>query len=117
MTTKLIISNGIFASLRPGAPRTAVTGTMVIENDMIVYVGEQLPQEHDTPEAVRIDGKGLFFIPGLINTHGHAAMALLRGYGDDMVLQTWLQEKMWPMEAKFTAEDVRWGRRSRFWKC
>ncbi|MFD3273476.1 amidohydrolase [Paenibacillus dendritiformis] len=109
MTTKLIISNGTFASLRPGAERTAVTGTMVIENDMIVYVGEHLPQEYDTPEAVRIDGKGLFFMPGLINTHGHAAMSLLRGYGDDMVLQSWLQEKMWPMEAKFTAEDVRWG--------
>ncbi|WGU95519.1 amidohydrolase [Paenibacillus dendritiformis] len=109
MTTKLIISNGTFASLRPGAERTAVTGTMVIENDMIVYVGEHLPQEYDTPEAVRLDGKGLFFMPGLINTHGHAAMSLLRGYGDDMVLQTWLQEKMWPMEAKFTAEDVRWG--------
>ncbi|BFH13422.1 amidohydrolase [Paenibacillus melissococcoides] len=109
MTTKLIIVNGTFASLRPGAERTSVTGTMVIEDDMIVYVGEQLPQEHDTPEAVRIDGKGLFFMPGLINTHGHAAMSLLRGYGDDMVLQTWLQEKMWPMEAKFTAEDVRWG--------
>ncbi|MGG4396781.1 amidohydrolase [Paenibacillus thiaminolyticus] len=109
MTTKLIISNGTFASLHPEAERTAVTGTMVIENDMIVYVGELLPQEHDTPEAVRIDGKGLFFMPGLINTHGHAAMSLLRGYGDDMVLQTWLQEKMWPMEAKFTAEDVRWG--------
>lgn len=109
MTTKLIIRNGTFASLRPGAERTAVTGTMVIENDMIVYVGEHLPQEYDTSEAVRIDGKGLFFMPGLINTHGHAAMSLLRGYGDDMVLQSWLQEKMWPMEAKFTAEDVRWG--------
>lgn len=109
MTTKLIISNGTFASLLPGAERTAVTGTMVIENDMIVYVGEHLPQEYDTPEAMRIDGKGLFFMPGLINTHGHAAMSLLRGYGDDMVLQTWLQEKMWPMEAKFKAEDVRWG--------
>ncbi|BFH69258.1 MAG: amidohydrolase [Paenibacillus dendritiformis] len=107
--TKMIIENGTFASLRPGAERTAVTGAMVIEDDMIVYVGEQLPQEHDTSEAARIDGKGLFFMPGLINTHGHAAMSLLRGYGDDMVLQTWLQEKMWPMEAKFTAEDVRWG--------
>lgn len=107
--TKMIIENGTFASLRPGAERTAVRGAMVIEDDMIVYVGEQLPQEHDTSEAARIDGKGLFFMPGLINTHGHAAMSLLRGYGDDMVLQTWLQEKMWPMEAKFTAEDVRWG--------
>jgi 5-methylthioadenosine/S-adenosylhomocysteine deaminase len=36
-------------------------------------------------------------------------MSLLRGIGDDLALQVWLQEKMWPNEAKFTAEDVRWG--------
>ena len=48
-------------------------------------------------------------MPGLINTHGHAAMSLLRGHGDDLALQVWLQEKMWPMEAKMTSEDVYWG--------
>lgn len=36
-------------------------------------------------------------------------MSLLRGYGDDLALQIWLQEKMWPMEAKFTSSDVYWG--------
>jgi 5-methylthioadenosine/S-adenosylhomocysteine deaminase len=36
-------------------------------------------------------------------------MSLLRGFGDDLALQVWLQEKMWPMEAKFTADDVFWG--------
>jgi len=48
-------------------------------------------------------------MPGWVNTHCHAAMSLLRGYGDDLALQVWLQEKMWPNEAKFTAEDVRYG--------
>ena len=36
-------------------------------------------------------------------------MTLLRGYADDMELMPWLQEKIWPLEAKITEEDVRWG--------
>ena len=40
-------------------------------------------------------------MPGLINTHGHAAMSLLRGYSDDEALQVWLEQKMWPMEGKY----------------
>tara|TARA_B100000686_G_C16703481_1_gene924846 strand:+ start:84 stop:1400 length:1317 start_codon:yes stop_codon:yes gene_type:complete len=39
-------------------------------------------------------------IPGLINTHGHAPMALLRGTADDIPLQEWLEKKIWPLEAK-----------------
>ena len=52
---------------------------------------------------------GKLAIPGLINGHTHLAMTLLRGYADDMELMPWLQEKIWPLEAKITAEDVRWG--------
>ena len=48
-------------------------------------------------------------MPGLVNTHGHAAMSLLRGVGDDLALQVWLEQKMWPLEAKFNAADVRVG--------
>ena len=48
-------------------------------------------------------------IPGLVNTHTHAAMSLLRGYADDMHLQEWLSEKIWPLEAHLTGEDVYWG--------
>ena len=40
-------------------------------------------------------------LPGLINTHTHAAMTLLRGLGDDLPLQTWLEEKIWPAEMRF----------------
>ncbi|MCY9515814.1 amidohydrolase [Paenibacillus apiarius] len=109
MIKRIIIENGAFAVLNAQSGQTTCKGTMVIENDRIVHLGESLPAQYDTSDAERINGKGLFFLPGLINTHGHAAMSLLRGYGDDMVLQTWLQEKMWPMEAKFTARDVYWG--------
>ncbi len=48
-------------------------------------------------------------VPGLLNGHTHAAMTLLRGFADDMPLKSWLEEKIWPLEAKLTEEDVYWG--------
>lgn len=102
MSRKWLIKNGTFAVL--DADRPVVHGYMLVEGDTISYIGEERPEGVEGAET--LDGKGLLFLPGLINTHGHAAMSLLRGYGDDMVLQTWLQEKMWPMEAKFTAAGV-----------
>ncbi|MCL6453793.1 MAG: amidohydrolase [Alicyclobacillus sp.] len=48
-------------------------------------------------------------IPGLINAHGHAAMTLFRGAGDDVPLQTWLQQKIFPLEQQLTADAVYWG--------
>src|SRR5208283_4295271 len=44
-------------------------------------------------------------IPGLINLHVHAAMALLRGYADDMALMPWLQTRIWPAEQKLVSHD------------
>ncbi|WHX47335.1 amidohydrolase [Paenibacillus woosongensis] len=105
MSRKLLITNGTFAVLEEQEP--VVNGYMLVEDDLITYIGSERPEGSENAEVM--DGKGLLFLPGLINTHGHAAMSLLRGYGDDMVLQKWLQEKMWPMEAKFTRNDVYWG--------
>ena len=44
-------------------------------------------------------------MPGLVNSHGHAAMSLLRGYADDMPLRSWLEDHIWPAEAKFLSEE------------
>ncbi|ODA39067.1 amidohydrolase [Desulfosporosinus sp. BG] len=84
-------------------------GEIVIENDRIVSVGERgsapvgfAPDRIlDLPEDV--------VMPGLINTHTHAAMTLLRSYADDLPLMPWLNEKVWPFEAKLTEEDIYWG--------
>ena len=105
MSTKWTIKNGRFVV--PGAEKPVLTGYMTIENDQITYIGEMEPPFESGVEIV--DGSRLLFMPGLVNTHGHAAMSLLRGYGDDLALQVWLQEKMWPMEEKFTGDDVYWG--------
>ncbi len=56
-----------------------------------------------------IDAGNKALVPGFVNTHTHAAMTLFRGYADDIPLQTWLQDHIWPLEAKLTDEDVYWG--------
>ncbi|KWX88762.1 N-ethylammeline chlorohydrolase [Paenibacillus riograndensis] len=104
-SNKTVIVNGRF--LVPGTAQPVLSGYMAIEKDLITYIGEVKPVIEDGTQT--IDGSRLLFMPGLVNTHGHTAMSLLRGYGDDMVLQNWLQEKMWPMEEKFTGDDVYWG--------
>lgn len=58
-----------------------------------------------------IDAGGAILSPPLINGHTHAAMTLFRGHGDDLPLMRWLQEAIWPVEAKLEAEDVYWGAR------
>ena len=76
---------------------------IAVRDGKIDYIGTELPQE----EAARtIDGKGKIAMPGLINTHAHAAMSLMRGYADDYVLQEWLNDHVFPIEGKLTAEDV-----------
>jgi len=56
-----------------------------------------------------INGDKKCAIPGLSNNHTHIPMTLLRGIADDMILQNWLREKIWPNEAKLTGEDVYYG--------
>ena len=56
-----------------------------------------------------IDGTGKALLPGLYNTHTHAPMTLLRGYGDDTPLEVWLNDYVWPKEAGFKSEDLRQG--------
>jgi 5-methylthioadenosine/S-adenosylhomocysteine deaminase len=58
-----------------------------------------------------IDAAGAILVPPLVNGHTHAAMTLFRGHGDDLPLMRWLQEAIWPVEAKLEDEDVYWGTR------
>ena len=56
-----------------------------------------------------IDGRGKFAVPGFINAHTHASMTLLRSYADDMALMEWLNNHIWPIEAKMNRHDIRAG--------
>lgn len=56
-----------------------------------------------------IDGKDMLAVPGFVNAHTHASMTLLRSYADDMELMEWLNQHIWPVEAKMTSDDIYWG--------
>ena len=63
------------------------------------------------PGEERIDAGGAHLVAPLVNGHTHAAMTLFRGSGGDLPLMPWLKEKIWPVEAKLSDEDVYWGAR------
>jgi len=83
-------------------------GDLGIEGNRISHVGPAAPE---SDAARTIDGADRLALPGLVNAHTHAAMTLFRGYGDDMPLRPWLEERIWPAEAKLTDDDVYWGTR------
>ncbi|RLA86046.1 MAG: amidohydrolase [Deltaproteobacteria bacterium] len=78
---------------------------ILIEGNRIKRIAERIEEGADEV----IDARGMIALPPFFNAHTHAAMALLRGYADDMPLKEWLEEKIWPIEAKMTEEDVYWG--------
>jgi len=79
------------------------------ETGTIRAIGQDVAKLHRSEAEITLDGSGALAIPGLVNTHTHAAMTLLRGYADDMHLQQWLSEKIWPLEAHLTGDHVYWG--------
>jgi 5-methylthioadenosine/S-adenosylhomocysteine deaminase len=85
-------------------------GDILVEGDKIARIGESLPQQQSACEQ-EIDGRHMLAMPGLINAHNHAAMTLFRGFGDDMALMDWLNNRIWPVEAKMTGADILQGTR------
>lgn len=79
---------------------------IAVEDTKIVAVGTA-PAAF-APERT-IDAKDMLAIPGLVNAHTHASMTLLRSYADDMELMTWLNDHIWPVEAKMVSDDIYWG--------
>lgn len=77
-----------------------------VEGNRIGYLGNGIPEG---PWEQVVDGRCLLLMPGLYNAHSHVPMTLLRGYGEDMPLDRWLNDRIFPFEDKLTGEDVYWG--------
>lgn len=112
------LSQGIKLMLLAGgtvvsAPKAVFKGDVLIEGTKIRYAGPALPadeRERLARDGCRvIDAGGKAILPGFVNTHTHAAMSLLRGYAEDLPLDRWLGEKIFPVEERLTAGDVYWG--------
>ena len=76
---------------------------VTIENKHIASITREVP---DASDASVVDAKGNLLIPGFYNAHTHAAMTLFRGYGEDLPLQRWLEERIFPAEDRLNYENV-----------
>lgn len=85
---------------------------IAIRDGDIVSIAAPAELETGFDPAERIDLDGHALVPGFVNAHTHAAMTLFRGFADDLPLDVWLAEHIWPAEAKFVDEEfVRSGTR------
>lgn len=81
-------------------------GEVWVEGSKIVYCGEKKPSDITFDREIDLDGNVL--MPSFKNAHTHSAMTFLRSYADDLPLDEWLHNAVFPMEAKLTGEDVYW---------
>ena len=91
-------------------------GEVWVRDERIVYVTEdrpdvgerasEIPGISEIPWDLELDCRGDLLMPGFKNAHTHSAMTFLRSYADDVPLQQWLQEKVFPMEARLSGEDM-----------
>jgi 5-methylthioadenosine/S-adenosylhomocysteine deaminase len=101
----ILICNGTIVTMHN--KRVIHDGAVVVEDENIAEIGRthELKRKYGKGYE-KIDATGKIVIPGLINTHQHAAMSLLRGYADDLPLQDWLEKWIWPVENQMTSHDI-----------
>lgn len=80
---------------------------LLLENGTISAVGEALSD----PEAETVDCAGMVISPGLPVLHAHSPMHILRGLAEDVNIDDWFNEEIFPYESKITPEDIYWGSR------
>jgi len=73
-----------------------------ISGGIIEYCGKD-----DIRGEEELNARGCVLLPGFVNLHTHAGMTILRGFADDMRLEEWLRERIWPVERKMKKQDVR----------
>lgn len=101
---KILIKNCNLISMNLKEPENKIQKNMdiLIENEKIIKISKNIK---DSVEKV-IDGTEKIVMPGLINTHAHVPMSIFRETVDGYITQDWLTQKIWPIEAKLTEEDI-----------
>lgn len=106
--TTLLIRGADVLTLVNGTPQVALQQDIFIHGRTIEKVA---PAGSLTaagyPEV--LDAQGLLAIPGLLNTHAHVPMVLFRGLVEDVSIESWFNDYIFPMESNLTPEDVYWG--------
>ena len=93
--------------------KTVFRGEIWVRNEKIAYIAPQEELEgewaKDLPRIawdIQIDCQYNLLMPGFKDAHTHSAMTFLRSYADDVPLDKWLNEKVFPLEAKLSGEDI-----------
>lgn len=108
MIYDLLIQQVTVVDPGPEGVRVQAGQDVLIQGPRIVAV--QPTGRVDPTSAARvIRGEGMVAMPGLINTHAHAAMVLFRGSAEDVPIEEWFNEYIWAMETNLTPEDIYWG--------
>ena len=108
----LLFSHATVLPMTDSGPRSFAGWVGVVGNRVaLVTASEQAAAEFRAshPELREIDCRGKLVMPGLVNTHCHAAMTLQRSYADDIPLMTWLNDYIWPFESRQTPDEVALG--------
>ena len=100
----LLVDGGTAVTMDPQR-RVVADAAIAIRGDSIVAIGPRSEILARFSPAERLDARGKLILPGLINGHNHAAMTLLRGLGDDKPLQEWLNDYIFPAEARNVNKD------------
>lgn len=79
---------------------------VLVKDGRISAVTDAAPEGYD---GEIYDGRGKLLMPGFYNAHAHSPMTLMRGYGENMALQDWLNKRIFPFEDKLTSPAVYWG--------
>lgn len=103
---KIRIYNARILTMKEG--EAIFQGEVQIEDGKIVYIGKERSEINGDWDR-EIDADTNLIMPGFKNAHTHSAMTLLRSYADDLPLQEWLYNRVFPLEAKLLPEDVYWG--------
>jgi len=101
----IIVSGGTVIT-ENGARQVLAPGSVAIDGTDIVDVGtpDAMAAKYQARESV--DARGQVVLPGLINTHTHAPMVMYRGLADDLALMDWLQQYIFPAEAKTVSPEM-----------
>jgi len=113
VSVDLVVQGATIVTVDPER-RVIENGFLAVRGDKIVAVGQSAALAFPKGMIVgqTIDAKGKLIIPGLINGHTHIPMVLMRGLIDDVTLDVWLRNYIFPAEARNVTEDyVRWGSR------
>jgi 5-methylthioadenosine/S-adenosylhomocysteine deaminase len=103
----LLINNGIVMTM-DADNRILANGSITVSGDTIAAIGPAAADDRAAAGQV-IDAGGGIIMPGLVNTHTHAAMTLFRGLADDLPLMDWLNDHIFPAEALLDPDKVHAG--------